>query len=119
MSGDSYHFGDRVDINGGAGHIGVVKGNVTQGAAPQASADLAAAIRELLVQVERLRGQVSSVTAQAIDDSLADIDGQAGAPPEERHRALMAVAGIAATVGAIGLPVLEAVNRILELLGVR
>jgi len=37
--------------------------------------------------------------------------------PQERHRALMAVAGIAATVGTLGQPVLEAVNRILRLVG--
>jgi len=42
-----------------------------------------------------------------------------GAAPQERHRALMAVAGIAATVGAVGQPALEAVNRILGLLGGR
>lgn len=31
----------------------------------------------------------------------------------------MAVAGIAATVGAVGQPVLDAVNKILDLLGAR
>lgn len=50
---------------------------------------------------------------------MSAIDGDAGAPPENRHRALLAVAGIAATVGTVGEPVLEAVNRILELLGVK
>ncbi|MEE4595516.1 DUF6232 family protein [Streptomyces sp. DSM 41524] len=42
--------------------------------------------------------------------------GSATTPAQERHRALMAVAGIAATVGTVGQPVIDAVNKILELL---
>ncbi|POX53428.1 hypothetical protein C3488_05450 [Streptomyces sp. Ru72] len=40
-------------------------------------------------------------------------------PPDvsSRHRALTAVAGIAATAAAVGAPVPEAVNRVLGLLG--
>ncbi|GGV78026.1 MULTISPECIES: hypothetical protein [Streptomyces] len=39
-----------------------------------------------------------------------------GVPPQQRHRALTAVAGIAATVGAVGRPVAEAVDRVLSLI---
>lgn len=76
-----------------------------------------AAIRELVGLVGELRAQVPSASARAIDDSLPDITAGPAAAPRERHRALMAVAGIAATVGTVGRPVIEAVNRILGLLG--
>nr|WP_257101737.1 hypothetical protein [Streptomyces sp. alain-838] len=56
-------------------------------------------------------------SARSIDDCLPDITTAPGVQPQQRHRALMAVAGIAATVGAVGQPVVEAVNSVLALLG--
>lgn len=49
-------------------------------------------------------------------DSLPDITAGATAPAQERHRALMPVAGIAATAGAVGQPVMGAVNEVPALL---
>ncbi|MFI5689618.1 hypothetical protein [Streptomyces sp. NPDC051636] len=115
MSGDNYYFGDSVSMHGGQGNTGIIK-NQAAPAAPAASPELEAAVRELVALVEQLRGQVPPASAQAIDDSLPDITADPGAPTQQRHRALMAVAGIAATVGAVGQPVVEAVNRILGLL---
>ncbi|MFF4489645.1 hypothetical protein ACFY0F_24630 [Streptomyces sp. NPDC001544] len=115
MSGDHYYFGDSVTMHGGRGNTGIVK-NQTAPAAPAASPELQAAIGELIVLVGQLRAQVPAASAQAIDDSLPDITADPDAAPQERHRALMAVAGIAATVGAVGQPVVEAVNKILGLL---
>ncbi|MFC9947095.1 hypothetical protein [Streptomyces pratensis] len=119
MSGDSYHFGDSVTMHGGQGNTGIVKGQTAPVSAPADNTALRAAVEELRQLLGELRDQVSAVNAQTIDDSLTNIDGEAGTPPEEQHRALMAVAGIAATVGAVGQPALDAVNRILELLGAR
>ncbi|EFF92453.1 MULTISPECIES: hypothetical protein [unclassified Streptomyces] len=117
MSGDTYHFGDSVTMNGGRGNIGMIKNQGASAPAEQPSPELEAAVRELVALVRELRASVPAASAQAIDDTLPDITADPAAPPQERHRALMAVAGIAATVGAVGQPVIEAVNRILELLG--
>ena len=61
-----------------------------------------------------MRDQLPQPSAQLIDDSLPVLAADA-APPQERHRALLAVAAIAAAVGAVGQPVAEAANRILQM----
>ncbi|MFB0630087.1 hypothetical protein [Streptomyces sp. AB3(2024)] len=104
--------GDTVNMYGGQGNQGIVH----QHAAPVApSAEQA--VRELLALLAELRAQVPDESARCIDSALPAITADAAVPPAERHRALMAVAGIAATVGAIGTPVLEAVRALLALLG--
>ncbi|MFB7184505.1 hypothetical protein ACFCZT_04155 [Streptomyces sp. NPDC056230] len=117
MSGDSYYFGDNVNMHGGQGNTGIVKNQVAATDAAAVSPALHSAVEELLQLVEGLRDRIPPASAQAIDDSLADISADDGAPSQDRHRALMAIAGVAATVGAVGRPVLDAVNKILELLG--
>ncbi|MFH8442519.1 hypothetical protein ACH4D3_14995 [Streptomyces sp. NPDC018026] len=66
-----------------------------------------------------LRPQVSPEGAQTIDASLPVLAPDASVQPGARTRALMAVAGVAATAGALGVPIVETVNRVLELLGAR
>ncbi|MEE1802909.1 hypothetical protein PUR57_30240 [Streptomyces sp. JV176] len=120
MSGDSYYFGDNVNMHGGQGNTGIVKNQVAATDSAAVSPALRSAVEELLQLVGELRDRVPPASAQSIDDSLPDISAAAAdAPPQDRHRALMAVAGIAATVGVVGQPVLDAVNKILELLGAR
>ncbi|WP_030152843.1 hypothetical protein [Streptomyces sp. NRRL S-244] len=118
MSGNNYYFDKAVNIHGGSHNIGMVNHGSEPAAQPVDPA-LAEAVGELIVLLERLRDHVSPLTAQSIDDSLPALAvGPGAAAPQERHRALMAVAGIAATVGAIGQPVLDAVRAVLELLAV-
>ncbi|MFI6702494.1 hypothetical protein ACIBJC_26660 [Streptomyces sp. NPDC050509] len=119
MSGDSYYFGDNVNMHGGQDNTGIVKNQVAATDPTAVSPALRSAVEELLQLVGELRDRVPPASAQSIDDSLPDISTAADAPPQDRHRALMAVAGIAATVGVVGQPVLDAVNKILELLGAR
>ncbi|WND35909.1 hypothetical protein RI578_17115 [Streptomyces sp. BB1-1-1] len=116
MSGDIYYFGDSVSMHGGLGNTGIVK-NQAAPAASEASPALEAAIQQLVELVRELRNEVPPASAQSIDDCLPDITTAPGTQPQQRHRALMAVAGIAATVGAVGQPVVEAVNSVLGLLG--
>ncbi|WP_405948775.1 hypothetical protein OG588_21875 [Streptomyces prunicolor] len=118
MSGNNFYFGDNVNMHGGTGNTGIAK-HQTPAGPPSVDPALQAAVEELRRLVETLRGQVPAASAQAIDDSLPALTTDPGAAPQDRHRALMAVAGIAATVGAVGQPALEAVNRILSLLGGR
>ncbi|MET8560277.1 hypothetical protein ABZV75_06590 [Streptomyces flaveolus] len=117
MSSDSFYFGDNVNMHGGRGNTGIIKQQVTPDGAAAMPPALLDAIQELLQLVGELRDKVSTPSAQAIDDVLPVIRADGSAQPQERHRALMAVAGIAATVGAVGQPVIEAVNKILELVG--
>ncbi|MFF2327665.1 MULTISPECIES: hypothetical protein [unclassified Streptomyces] len=115
-NGDSYHYGnnihgDNVHIYGGTGHTGIVKHQ-------HQSPELLEAIGDLVRLLQGLRGELAPPSAQVIDDSLPAIASGTSAP-QERHRALIAVATIAATVGALGQPVADAVDKVLGLLGAR
>ncbi|MEU3849550.1 hypothetical protein [Streptomyces sp. NPDC029554] len=111
MSGNNYYYGDNVNMHGGSGNTGIVKHGTTGEPDPA----LRLALAELLQGVRELREQLPQPSVQLIDESLPVLAADA-APPQERHRALMAVAAIAAAVGAVGQPVAEAANRILQML---
>lgn len=110
----NHYYGDNVNMHGGHHNTGMIKNQPAP--ADPVSPELQAAIQELRDLAGELRSQVPPASTRTIDDSLPDITADSTAPAEERHRALMAVAGIAATVGAVGQPVVVAVNKILELL---
>ncbi|MFD8027095.1 hypothetical protein [Streptomyces lavendulae] len=104
--------GDTVNMYGGQDNKGIVHHH----AAPPARSP-EQAVRELLALLAELRAQVPAESARYIDSALPAITADPAVAPEERHRALLAVAGIAATVGAVGVPVVEAVRALLALLG--
>ncbi|MFE4330266.1 hypothetical protein ACFRQM_12585 [Streptomyces sp. NPDC056831] len=113
-NGDSYHYGnnihgDNVNMYGGTNNKGIVN---------QQSPELPVAIGELVRLLQNLHGHLAPASARVIDDSLPAITSGTSAP-QERHRALIAVATIAATVGTLGQPVADAVDKILGLLGAR
>jgi hypothetical protein len=116
MSGN--HIGrDNVNMYGGTGNTGIVH---NQAAAPAGQADseeLAAAVRELITLLVALRDGVAPRDAQYIDEALPAIGAGPAVALEERHRVLRAVAGVAATVGVIGVPAFQAVQQVLALLG--
>jgi hypothetical protein len=117
-SGNHYYHGDAVNITGGRGHTGIVKNQGVQaGAAAEVTPALLAAIAALHQLAVQLREQVPAASAQVIDDSLPSLTADPSVEPQERHRALMSLAGVAGMVGAIGQPVGEAVTRVTELLG--
>lgn len=113
-----YYFGngDHVTMNGGSGNVGIDKRVTPAQELPQ---DVEEALRELLSLIQTLRAQVPPVSSDTLDDLLPALRTEADVQPPERHRALLAVAGIAATVGALGVPVIEAVNKVLELMGMK
>lgn len=82
--------GDTVNIYGGTNNTGIIK-NQYSGAAQPAPQAFLEAIEELSRLLRELRDQVAPATVQVIDDSLPVISSQASAP-QERHRALIAVA---------------------------
>ncbi|MEV6295708.1 hypothetical protein ACWET9_20630 [Streptomyces sp. NPDC004059] len=114
MSGTNYYYGDNVNMYGGQGNQGIVK---NQGAAAaQQDPALVAALAELHRLIAELRAQVPTPSAQLLDESLPALSPDAAVPAQERHRALMAIAGIAATVGAVGQPVAEAVRAVIGMI---
>lgn len=115
MSGDHYHFGDSVTMHGGTHNTGIVKNTAPTSMEPE----LRAAIEALTTQLRNLRGEVSPLGARTIDEALPVLAPDAEVQPQVRNRALLAVAGVAATAGALGTPVVDLVNGILQLLGVR
>ncbi|WP_374776328.1 hypothetical protein OG756_29755 [Streptomyces sp. NBC_01310] len=118
MSGDNNtYFGNVVNMHDGTGNTGmVIHGGAPVGSTPSDPA-LEEAVRELLALLRELRAQVPRAAAQRIDESLPAITADPAVSSVERYNALTAVAGIAATVGAIGQPVLDAVRTLLALVG--
>jgi hypothetical protein len=116
MSGSSYIYGDNVNMYGGRNNRGMVKYQNGSGS-EQPPPAVVAAIGELHRMIEELRTQVPAHSAQLITESLPALDADAAVPAQERHRALVTIAGVAATLGTIGQPVAEAVQTILGMLG--
>ncbi|MEE6271194.1 hypothetical protein V2E29_36865 [Streptomyces diastatochromogenes] len=120
MSGGDQHYyfggGDHVTMHGGSGNVGIDKRVTPTQELPEAVQE---ALHQLLTLVQELRAQVPTASADALDDTLPALRAEADVQPQERHRALLAVAGIAATIGGLGVPIVEAVNKVLELMGAK
>ncbi|MEV4425511.1 hypothetical protein ACN9M0_16700 [Streptomyces sp. R-07] len=109
-SGNHHYYGDAVNIHGGQGHTGIVHNHH----APQANLD--ETLRAVVELAKALRGEVPEEDRASIDDALPVLADGPSAEPVARRRSLMALAAIAATVGAIGQPLLDSVRAALELL---
>ncbi|WP_404960623.1 hypothetical protein [Streptomyces sp. 147326] len=109
------HYGDIVNMNQGSGNTGIVK-NQFPAVAPQLPADQRAAIETLVRLLEELRDRIPAASAETVDGSLRTI-ASSGSTPQERHGALMTVAGVAAVIGPLAQPVVDAVQAVLRLLG--
>ncbi|MFE2170190.1 hypothetical protein ACFXB3_34795 [Streptomyces sp. NPDC059447] len=109
------HYGDVVNIHGGTHITGIVK-NQSPTIAPQLPTAEREAIAELVRLLDGLRDRIPPGDVRTVDDSLRAI-GSADRTPQERRGALMAVAGVASMIGTAAVPVRDAVNAILALLG--
>ncbi|WP_030153652.1 hypothetical protein [Streptomyces sp. NRRL S-244] len=103
--------GDNFQVYGtnNIGKIGTQNNN-----APQ---DPRAALQELISLVEVLRGRVQEDDRAVLDASL-DTLTEDGAERGAFRRALGSVSGVAQLVGEVGVPVAEAVRRVMALFGV-
>ncbi|MCX5409873.1 hypothetical protein OHA37_39280 [Streptomyces sp. NBC_00335] len=110
----TFHFGDRVTIHGGSDNIGIVSGQ--SGPAPADGIQMHHALQELIRLLQELRSQVSPPLDQVIDEALPYLSADASVPLQGRRRALIAVMGITATMGAVGQPTFEVIRVILDLL---
>ncbi|MEU6663087.1 hypothetical protein [Streptomyces sp. NPDC046821] len=111
MTGGDFQFGDRVVINGGDGHTGIVHNHH----APQPT--LEETLRAVVELARALRGDVPEEDQASIDEVLPVLAAGPSAEPATRRRSLMALAAIASTIGAIGQPLLDTVRSALDLLG--
>ncbi|MFD3926549.1 hypothetical protein [Streptomyces sp. NPDC058614] len=107
--GGSFHIGDSVTQTGGIGNTGIYKN--------QGAVDPQVAFRDMIQAIQVLRGQVSTEDQRVIDDSLHTIGTRSDVEPGTLRRALGAIAGVATVVGEVGLPVVEAVRRVLAAFG--
>ncbi|WBO64568.1 hypothetical protein [Streptomyces camelliae] len=110
----NYYYGDNVNMYGGQGNQGIVRNYGAAGAGQDPA--LAAALAELNRLITELRTQVTAPDAQLLDDHLPALTPDAAVPAQARRGALMAIAGIANTVGTVGQPVAEAVRAIIGMI---
>ncbi|MFF3967178.1 hypothetical protein ACFYZI_37200 [Streptomyces griseorubiginosus] len=114
-NGGDVQIGDVVNIHGGSGHIGIVKNhnqNLNNGPVHQQ-----VEFQDLIRAVESLRGRVSADDREVLDGALDAIGTGEPVQPGVLRRALTSIAGVAAVVGDIGVPVGAAVQKVLALLG--
>jgi hypothetical protein len=81
------------------------------------SADVNASLQSLMAAVQVLRGHLSATERQVIDESVETVKYGEKAEPGRLRRALSNIAGIAAVVGEVGAPVIEAVRKVTMGLG--
>jgi len=103
-----YHVGDEVNQYGNY-NTGI---NYNQG-----TADPQVAFREMINAVQALRGQVSAVDRQVIDESMNTIGTGDNVEKQPLRRALGNIAGIAAMVGQVGVPVIESIRKVMAAFG--
>ncbi|QDY77156.1 hypothetical protein [Streptomyces qinzhouensis] len=106
-----YQHHNTVNIYGGTDHTGVHYGPRTTG-----PTSLDAGVRELSRLLTELRAGVPEGEARTLDQALVTLTAPT-AQPQNRRNALMAIAGVAATAGALGQPVLAMAQQLAQLLG--
>jgi hypothetical protein len=72
-------------------------------------------LRELVDAVNALRGQVSPTDREVIDASMRNVG--TGVERQPLRQALGQIAGIATVVGQVGVPVVEAVRKVMAAFG--
>ncbi|MER7538050.1 hypothetical protein ABTX77_25130 [Streptomyces sp. NPDC097704] len=113
MTGNGdFHIGNMRDFYNATGDGAVGRVEFHQHGAQDPQAVYEAVIRA----IETLRGQVSAEDREVLDTSLETLRQGDDAPPGAFRRALGTVAGVAALVGEVGVPVAEAVRQLLALL---
>jgi hypothetical protein len=105
----NYHIGDSVTQHGD-GNIGMIKS--------QTSADPGSALQEMTRLVQLLRERVTSEDRQAIDESMRAIGTGQNVDKGTMRQALSRIAGIAALVGEVGVPVIGAIRAVMAGFGI-
>lgn len=107
----SNYGGQQFNMYGGQ-NVGINYGTYNSApAAPQES------LRELVEAVNALRAQVSPADREVIDTSMRTVGAGTGAQPGPLRQALTQLAGVATVVGQVGVPVIEAVRKVMAAFG--
>jgi hypothetical protein len=120
----NYHYGDKVggDKFGGdkfGGDKVSVRGNHNVGMIKnQETADPREALQEMINVVQVMRGQISAGDRQVIDESMTIVHRADNVEKGTLRRALSNIAGVAAMVGQVGVPVLESIRTVMAAFGV-
>ncbi|MEV4426874.1 hypothetical protein AB0K23_16120 [Streptomyces sp. NPDC049602] len=111
MSDASNYYGPVVNMHGGHHNIGI-----NHGTADGAQDDeLRVAVEELTRLLGQLRGHLTPQQDRAVEEALPELIPDRAAL--RRHGLVLAsVAQIAAAVGTVGQPVVDAVGRVIALL---
>lgn len=116
MSDTSNYYGDVVNVNGGEKVIGINHGTVVHNDGTTQDAELRAAVAELTDLLNDLRPALTPDQDQTVAGALPALTPDRDAL-RERGMILASVSQIAATVGEVGRPVVEALGRLFALLG--
>lgn len=116
MSDTSNYYGDVVNVNGGEKVIGINHGSVVANDGTAQDAELQAIVTDLTRLLKELRPDLTPDQAQTVEDALPALTPDMAAL-RERGMVLASVSQIAATVGEVGRPVVEALGRLFALLG--
>ncbi|MGV9554894.1 hypothetical protein [Streptomyces sp. NPDC003401] len=110
MSGNTFHnHGDSVYIDGGSGHIGMVK-------AGGGATGVQEAVEALRLQLRELRGTLPPDAERTVEDNLPVVaDGTRAAG--ERRAALAALSGAVAALGSAAAPVRDLIEGLRGMLG--
>jgi hypothetical protein len=103
------YYGDNINQIGGIGNVGKIVN--------QAAADPSSALEEIIRLAEELRGEVSPADCRTLDQSVEVLRGGEAVERRSLRSALASIAGIAAVVGEVGVPVIEAVRKTITALG--
>jgi hypothetical protein len=114
----NYHYGDKVGGDKFGGDKVSVRGNHNVGMIKnQGTADPREALHEMINAVQVLRGQVSAADRQVIDESMNIVHRADNVEKGTLRRALSNIAGVAAMVGRVGVPVIESVRAVMAAFG--
>ncbi|MEU3957070.1 hypothetical protein AB0F45_32920 [Streptomyces achromogenes] len=113
MSDTTNYYGQVANINGGQGNVGFNYGTV---GGPAADPELRAAVTELTRGLAELRRHLTPEQDRTVEEALPALTPDRAAL-RERGLVLASIAQIAAAVGTVGEPVVNAVGRLLALLG--
>ncbi|MFS0696027.1 hypothetical protein [Streptomyces nitrosporeus] len=116
MSDTSNYYGDVVNVNDGEKVIGINHGSVVYNDGTAQDPELQAAVTDLTRLLNDLRPVLTPDQAQIVENALPALTPDRAAL-RERGMALASISQIAATVGEVGRPVVEALGRLFALLG--
>ena len=108
----NYHGGQHVSMRGGSHNVGINTGTVNN--APAAPQD---ALRELADAVDALRAHLAPADRAVVDASMRTVGTAPNAEPGGFRGALRDISGVASMVGQLGVPVVEAVRRVMAAFG--